>query len=280
MRRKIPAALISTTVSQLCQKANYFIGHDVSQALRQAQKKERSPTGREILSQLLQNHDIARKEKLPLCQDCGYVVVFLDIGREVIIDGDPYRAINQGVRHGYQCGFLRKSIIDDPLRGTNTGDNTPAVIHTRLIPGRKVRITVMPKGAGSENMSGIRMLNPNDNVKVIKDLIREQVIKAGANACPPLLIGVGIGGTLEQASLLAKRALLRKIGQRHPDPFYRRLEKCILREINQTGIGPMGLGGTITALDVFLEPFPRHLASLPVAVNLNCHAARHKTAVL
>lgn len=280
MRRKIKVAAISTTVSQLCQQANYCIGRDVSQALAQARKKEVSPIGREILTQILQNHDIARREKLPLCQDCGYAVVFLDVGWKVIFDGDPYQAINQGVRHGYRNGFLRKSIISDPLRGINTGDNTPAVIYTRFIPGQKVRITVMPKGAGSENMSSIRMFKPNDGIKTIKNFIREQVVKAGPNACPPLLIGIGIGGTFEQASLLAKRALMRKIGQRHPDSFYGRLEKQILREVNQTGLGPMGLGGTTTALDVFIEPFARHLASLPVAVNLNCHAARHKTAVL
>ncbi len=278
--KTITASAISATVSRLCQSANYHIGGDILRSLKKSIRQERSPTGKEILKQIVKNHAIAGRENLPICQDCGYTVIFLDIGTEVRVRGDIYKAVNRGVREGYRRGYLRKSIISDPLRGFNTGDNTPAVIHSRLVPGRTIRITVAPKGAGSENSSGIRMLKPNDGSAGIKDFVVEQVLKAGANACPPLVVGIGIGGTFEYAPLLAKKALLRRIGERHPDPFYARLERTILRAINRTGIGPMGLGGTVTALDVFIETYPRHLASLPVAVNLNCHATRYKTARL
>ncbi len=278
--KTITASGISATVSRLCQSANYHIGGDILRSLKKAIRQERSPTGKEILKQIVKNHAIAGRENLPICQDCGYTVVFLDIGIQVRVRGDIYKAVNRGIREGYRRGYLRKSIISDPLRGFNTGDNTPAVIHSRLVPGRTIRITVAPKGAGSENSSGIRMLKPNDGAAGIEDFVVEQVLKAGANACPPLVVGIGIGGTFEYAPLLAKKALLRRIGERHPDPFYARLERTILRAVNRTGIGPMGLGGTVTALDVFIETYPRHLASLPVAVNLNCHATRHKTARL
>jgi len=278
--KTIAASTISDTVSRLCRRSNYRIGRDIMISLRKALRRERSPTGKEILKQIIKNHAIAGREQIPICQDCGFAVIFLDIGTGLRVRGDIYKAVNRGIRDGYRRGYLRTSIISDPLRGVNTGDNTPAVIHTRLVPGRTLRITVLPKGAGSENMSGIRMLKPNDGTAGIKDFVVDQVLKAGANACPPLIVGIGIGGTIEYAPLLAKRALLRKIGERHPDPFYAHLERVILRAINQTGIGPMGLGGTVTALDVFIETYPRHLASLPVAVNLNCHASRHKTARL
>ncbi len=278
--KTITASGISATVSRLCQSANYHIGGDILRSLKKAIRQERSPTGKEILKQIVKNHAIAGRENLPICQDCGYTVVFLDIGIQVRVRGDIYKAVNRGIREGYRRGYLRKSIISDPLRGFNTGDNTPAVIHSRLVPGRTIRITVAPKGAGSENSSGIRMLKPNDGAAGIEDFVVEQVLKVGANACPPLVVGIGIGGTFEYAPLLAKKALLRRIGERHPDPFYARLERTILRAVNRTGIGPMGLGGTVTALDVFIETYPRHLASLPVAVNLNCHATRHKTARL
>ena len=278
--RIIQAKTIAHMVAKLCRAANYSIGEDVLQALKKARRKETSPIGRELLDQIIKNHRIARSEKLPICQDCGYAVVFLDIGSETQIRGDIYDAINQGVREGYIQGYLRKSIIADPLKGGNTEDNTPAIIHIGIIPGTRLKITVAPKGGGSENMSGIKMLTPGEGIAGIKNFVIDQVIKAGANPCPPVIVGVGIGGNFEYAPYLAKKALLRRIGERHPDPFYARLEKELLRTINRCGIGPMGLGGRTTALDVFIEQYPRHLATLPVAVNLNCHVARHKTAVI
>lgn len=276
----VSASQIRTTVSRLCRRANYRIGRDMLIALKKARLRERSRIGKGILAQIIKNHGIAGREGLPICQDCGSAVVFLDIGAGVRIRGDLYRAVNRGVSHGYRRGYLRKSIISDPLKGFNTGDNTPAVIHTCFSAGRAMRISVMPKGAGSENASGIRMLKPNDGFAGIRDFVVGQVLNSGANACPPLVVGIGIGGTFEQVALLSKRALLRRIGQRHPDPHYARLERSLLRAINRTGIGPMGLGGSVTALEVFIETYPRHLASLPVAVNICCHANRHASARL
>jgi fumarate hydratase subunit alpha len=223
---------------------------------------------------------IARSEKLPICQDCGYSVIFLEIGSEVSFRGDLYKAINRGVRDGYVHGYLRKSIIADPLKGKNTGDNTPAIIHAEIVPGSRLKITVAPKGGGSENMSGIKMLTPGDGVEGVKKFVLDQVLNAGANPCPPVFVGVGIGGNFEYAPYLAKKALLRRVGKRHPDPYYARLELELLKSINRFGIGPMGFGGRVTALEVFIETYPRHLATLPVAVNLNCHVARHKTAII
>jgi fumarate hydratase subunit alpha len=278
--RIIPENAVVNAVAELCRAANTRIGSDVLKALKAARKKETSAIGREILDQIIKNHDIARSEDLPICQDCGYAVVFLEIGRGVRVRGDVYQAINRGVRKGYIGGYLRKSIIADPLRGGNTGDNTPAIVHTKIVRGSRLQITVAPKGGGSENMSGLKMLTPGDGAEGIKKFVIDQVVKAGANPCPPVIVGIGIGGNFEYAPYLAKKALLRRIGDRHNDPYYSRLEIDLLRAINRTGIGPMGLGGRTTALDVFIETYPRHLATLPVAVNLNCHVARHRTAII
>ncbi|SHE49611.1 fumarate hydratase subunit alpha [Desulfofundulus australicus DSM 11792] len=279
--RLIDAATITATVAELCQKANYELGEDVLRAFNEALEQEISLTGKDVLQQLLENARIAREEQVPMCQDTGFAVVFLEIGQEVMITGgDLYEAVNEGVRRGYRDGYLRKSIVDHPLRRKNTGDNTPAVIHTRIVPGDKLRIVVAPKGGGSENMSGLRMLKPAEGVEGVKNFVIEQVRAAGPNPCPPVVVGVGIGGTFEKAALLAKEALLRPLGQPHPDAEIAALEKELLEAINNLGIGPQGLGGRITALAVHVEVYPCHIASLPVAVNINCHASRHKEAVL
>ncbi|MCS5695908.1 fumarate hydratase [Desulfofundulus thermocisternus] len=279
--RLIDAATITATVAELCQKANYELGEDVLRAFNEALDQEISLTGKDVLQQLLENARIAREEQVPMCQDTGFAVVFLEIGQEVMITGgDLYEAVNEGVRRGYRDGYLRKSIVDHPLRRKNTGDNTPAVIHTRIVPGDKLRIVVAPKGGGSENMSGLRMLKPAEGVEGVKNFVIGQVRAAGPNPCPPVVVGVGIGGTFEKAALLAKEALLRPLGQPHPDAEIAALEKELLEAINNLGIGPQGLGGRITALAVHVEVYPCHIASLPVAVNINCHASRHKEAVL
>lgn len=279
--RTIDAATITATVSGLCQKANYELGEDVLEAFNRALTRETSLTGKDILRQLLENARIAREEAVPMCQDTGFAVVFLELGQEVVIaGGDLYEAVNQGVRQGYLEGYLRKSIVGHPLKRENTGDNTPAVIHTRIVPGDKLRIIVAPKGGGSENMSAIRMLKPAEGVEGVKNFILEQVKAAGPNPCPPIVVGVGIGGTFEKAALLAKEALLRPLGQPSPLPEIAQLEKELLKAVNGLGIGPQGLGGRTTALAVHIEIFPCHIATLPVAVNINCHASRHKEAVL
>jgi fumarate hydratase subunit alpha len=279
--RLVDAATITATVAELCQKANYELGEDVLEAFKEALDQEISLTGRDVLQQLLENARIAREEQVPMCQDTGFAVVFLEVGQEVVITGgDLYEAVNEGVRRGYQEGYLRKSIVDHPLRRKNTGDNTPAVIHTRIVPGDKLKIIVAPKGGGSENMSGLRMLKPAEGVEGVKKFVIEQVRAAGPNPCPPVVVGVGIGGTFEKAALLAKEALLRPLGQPHPDTEIACLERELLEAINNLGIGPQGLGGRTTALAVHVEVFPCHIASLPVAVNINCHASRHKEAIL
>ncbi|SHI49103.1 fumarate hydratase [Desulfofundulus thermosubterraneus] len=279
--RLVDTATITATVAELCQKANYELGEDVLAAFKEALGQEISLTGRDILQQLLENARIAREEQVPMCQDTGFAVVFLEVGQEVVVSGgDLYEAVNEGVRRGYQEGYLRKSIVDHPLRRKNTGDNTPAVIHTRIVPGDKLKIIVAPKGGGSENMSGLRMLKPAEGVEGVKKFVIEQVRAAGPNPCPPVVVGVGIGGTFEKAALLAKEALLRPLGQPHPDTEIACLERELLEAINNLGIGPQGLGGRTTALAVHVEVFPCHIASLPVAVNINCHASRHKEAIL
>lgn len=279
--RKINTQQITETVKRLCIEANYYLGDDVIAALKKAQKAEESPTGKEIIRQIIENSSIAREEKMPLCQDTGFVVVFLELGQKLNIDGaDLYQAVNEGVRQGYKEGYLRPSIVKDPLRRSNTGDNTPAVIHTEIVPGDKLRITVAPKGCGSENMSEIKMLTPGEGVKAVEDFVIDRVSRSGGNPCPPIIVGVGIGGTFEKCAQLAKKALLRTIGLRNPDSFYADLEKKLLEKLNNLGIGPMGLGGRITALDVFVETYPCHIAGFPVAVNIQCHAARHKEAVI
>jgi fumarate hydratase subunit alpha len=278
--REVDYNIIVETVARLCMDANYFLGEDVVKALKEGLEKEESETGKDILRQLLENAEIAKNEKIPICQDCGFAVVFLELGDDVRVSGNIIDAINEGVRKGYTDGYLRKSIVSDPVKGTNTGDNTPAIVHTALVPGDKIKITVAPKGGGSENMSEVKMMKPADGIEGVKNYVIDRVIRSSSNPCPPNVIGVGIGGTFEYVAFLAKKALLRDIGQRHPDPFYADVERELLTRINDLGIGPMGLGGRITALDVFIEVYPRHIASFPVAVNTNCHAARHKTAII
>ena len=280
--RNIEVSAITQAVAQLCQQANFVLGEDVLSALNQAQPTEKSPLGREVLSQLIENARIAKEERRPLCQDCGTAVVFLEIGQEVhIIGGDLYAAIEEGVRQGYTQGYLRKSIVNKPLSvRINTKDNTPPVIHCEIVPGDRLKITVMPKGAGAENMSRLAMLKPSDGRQGVIDLVVRTVDEAGGNPCPPLIIGLGIGATGETAMLLAKKALLRKVAEPNPDPEIAELEREILAQVNALGIGPLGFGGTTTALVVHAEVMPTHIASLPVAVNLQCHSARHQEAVL
>jgi fumarate hydratase subunit alpha len=280
--REIKAAEITKVVSTLCQEANFGLGEDVLAALKKALKTEESPLGREVLTQLIQNAKVARDERMALCQDCGTAVVFLKIGQEVHISGgDLCAAVEEGVRRGYDEGYLRKAMVKQPFSArVNTRDNTPAVIHTEIVPGDSLKITVMPKGGGAENMSKLAMLLPNDGQEGIINTVVTAVEEAGGNACPPLVIGVGVGGTAEKAMLLAKKALLRKVGQPSPDPEIARLEKDTLTKVNELGIGPMGFGGSTTALAVHALVWPTHIVSLPVAVNLQCHSARHKEAVL
>lgn len=280
--REIEASTIIQTVAELCQQANFMLGEDVLTALRQAQQTEESPLGREVLGQIIENARIAEREHLPLCQDCGTAVVFLEIGQEThIIGGDLYSAVAEGVRQGYDKGYLRKSIVRQPFSARiNTKDNTPPVIHTEIVPGDRIKIMVMPKGGGAENMSRLAMLKPSDGREGIIDLVLRTVDEAGGNPCPPLIVGLGIGATAEGAMLLAKKALLRQVGEPNPDPEVAELEKEILSRINDLGIGALGFGGSTTALAVQAEVRPTHIASLPVAVNLQCHSARHKEAVL
>lgn len=278
--RTIDCDTVAKTVSRLCREANFELEPDVESALRAAADREPSPTGADILRQLLLNASIAKQDRIPICQDTGIVVVFVEMGQEVgITGGDLNEAITRGVRDGYERGYLRKSVVGDPITRVNTGDNTPPVIHYRLVPGDGLKISILPKGAGSENMSTLRMLKPAEGVPGIKEFVLDTVTTAGPNACPPLTIGVGIGGTMEKAALLAKEALARELGSSNPDPVVAALERELLTLINGTGIGPAGLGGRVTALGVHIEVYPTHIASLPVAVNLNCHAMRHKTAV-
>ncbi|MEW6685636.1 MAG: fumarate hydratase [Candidatus Edwardsbacteria bacterium] len=276
--REIQASKITEAVKKMCISANCNAGEDLIQALQKGLKEEESPIGKEIFEQLLENAKIAHNEQIPICQDTGFAVIFLEIGQDVhIIGADLSEAINEGVRQGYKEGYLRKSILQDPISGKNTGDNTPAMIHTTIVPGEKVKITVAPKGGGSENMSSVKMMAPAAGVEGVKKFVVDWVKEAGSNPCPPIVVGVGIGGTFEGVAMLAKKALLRPIGSRHPNKYYADLEEELLRLINNTGVGPQGLGGRITALDVHVEVYPRHIASFPVAVNINCHVARHES---
>ena len=280
--REIKASEITKAVARLFQEANFALGDDVLSALKKAEKTEQSPLGREVLSQLLENARIAKEERLPLCQDCGTAVVFLEIGQEIhITGGDLYAAVEKGVRRGYAQGYLRKSIVSQPFSSRiNTKDNTPAVIHAEIVRGDRLKIAVMPKGGGAENMSKLAMLKPSDGRQGIIDLVVRTVDEAGGNSCPPLIIGLGIGGTAEKAMLLAKKTLLRKVAEPNSDPEIAQLEREVITRVNALGIGPMGFGGSTTALAVHAEVMPTHIASLPVAVNLQCHSARHKEATL
>jgi len=280
--REIGVGIITKEVERLCIESNYYLPEDVKKALEDAAEKEESPLGKEILMDILKNEEIARKNKMPICQDTGLAVVFLEIGQDVrIVGGDLKEAINEGVRRGYKNGYLRKSIVDDPVfLRRNTGNNTPAIIHIDIVQGDKVKIIIAPKGGGSENMSALAMLKPSDGAEGIKKFVIDTVDKAGSNPCPPIIVGVGIGGTVEKATYLAKKALLRKVGEKNPNEAVAKLEEEVLEEINKLGIGPQGFGGIVTALAVHIETFPAHIASMPVAVNIQCHAARHKEAVI
>lgn len=280
--RELNVDVITNTVENLCIESNYFLPRDVKKALEDAVLKEESPVGRETLLDILKNAEIAERNQVPICQDTGLTVVFAELGQDLrLVGGDFYEAINEGVRRGYKNGYLRKSEVDDPfLVRKNTGDNTPAIIHTTIVKGDRLKIIIAPKGGGSENMSALRMLTPAEGVDGIKKFVIDTVDKAGSNPCPPIIVGVGIGGTVEMTALIAKKALLRTVGEHNPSPEVAKLENELLEEINNLGIGPQGFGGRITALAVNIETFPAHLASMPVAVNIQCHAARHKEAVL
>ena len=275
--REIHISKIIDTVKELCIEANYYLSNDVKRALCNAKENETWPLAENILDQIRLNSDIAKNENMPICQDTGMACIFIDIGQDVhIVGGLLDDAINEGVRRGYEEGFLRKSVVKDPINRINTKDNTPAIIYYNMVAGDKIKITVAPKGFGSENMSRIKMLKPSDGLQGVKDFIIETVKLAGPNPCPPIVIGVGIGGTFDKAAYLAKKALIRPLDKRNEDKFYSDLEEELLANINKLGIGPQGFGGKTTALGLNIETYPTHIAGLPVAVNINCHATRHK----
>ena len=279
--KEIQAKEVTDVVEKLCVDACTRLGEDWWQAIDNAISQEESPLGKDMLRIVKENARLAADTGEAICQDTGLAVVFLEIGQDVhVVGGDLYEAVNEGVRRGYVNGYLRKSVVKDPLIRENTGDNTPAIIHVQIVPGSDLKIVVAPKGAGSENSSGLKMLKPADGKDGVVNFVLETVEAAGPNACPPIVLGVGIGGNLETSALLAKKALLRPLGRRHPEPHIAGLEEEILELVNKTGIGPQGLGGRITALDVHVEVYPTHIASLPVAVNIQCHASRHAEAVL
>lgn len=280
--REIAAKDITKTVTRLCKEANYFLGEDVLSALKKAREKEESPTAIGVLDQIIENADIAAKEEMPLCQDCGLAIVFVELGQDAhVTGGDLYEAIHEGVRQGYSEGYLRKSVVKQPFSARmNTKDNTPAIIHTEIVKGDKLKITVAPKGGGSENMSRFVVLKPAQGRAGVVDFVVKAVEEAGSNPCPPTIVGVGIGGSAERAMQLAKKSLLRKVGEPSQDKEVAELESELLERINATGVGPGGVGGRFTSLAVHVETHPSHIASMPVAVNLQCHSARHKEAVL
>jgi fumarate hydratase subunit alpha len=280
--REIETGIITETIALLCQQANYELGEDVLAALEKAEQVEESPLGRAILRELLENAQIAREGVFPLCQDCGTAVVFLDVGQDAhIVGGDLRAAVEEGVRRGYAQAYLRKSMVEQPFTvRINTGDNTPAVLHTEIVHGESLRIVVMSKGGGAENMSRLAMLKPAQGREGIIETVVTAVDEAGGMPCPPLILGLGIGGTAEMAMLQAKRSLLRPVGQPSPDPELAELERDILERVNDLGIGPMGLGGRTTALAVHAVAMPAHIASMPLAINFQCHSARHREAIL
>ena len=278
--RVIEADVVIDAVKKMCMAANFNLNEDMQEALAIGLKKEVSPIGKQILKDLLKNAEIAKNKSVPMCQDTGMVVVFVEIGEEVFFKGNLKRAINEGIRQGYNEGFLRKSIVSDPIIRENTKDNTPGVIHYDFVPGDQLKITVAPKGFGSENMGRLKMLKPSDGIKGIKDFIIETVEIAGANPCPPIVIGVGIGGTMDEVTKIAKKALTRPIDQKSNLEHIAKLEADVLAAVNALGIGPQGLGGRVTALGVNIETYPTHIAGLPVAVNINCHASRHLEVIL
>ena len=274
--REIKVSTITSAIKDLCINANYYLDQDIRDRLQEAQDKETFPIAKEMLTKIMISADIAKNEQMPMCQDTGMACVFVELGQEVhIAGGSLEEAIHEGVRQGYTEGYLRKSVVKDPLDRVNTKDNTPAIIYYNIVPGDKLKITVAPKGFGSENMSGIKMLKPADGVEGVKEFIIETVKKAGPNPCPPIVVGVGIGGTFDRAANLAKKALIRPTAERNANPMYADLEAELLEKINALGIGPQGFGGKTTALAVNIEYYPTHIAGLPVAVNINCHATRH-----
>ena len=274
--RTIQTSTITENIKEMCIEANHFLSEDMEQALRHSAASEKSEIGKKILSQLLDNLSVAGEEMIPICQDTGMAVIFLEIGQDVhFVGGYLEDAVNEGVRQGYEEGYLRKSVVKDPILRENTKDNTPAVIHCSIVPGDKVKVTFAPKGFGSENMSRIFMLKPADGIEGVKQAILTAVSDAGPNACPPMVVGVGIGGDFEKAAILAKQALTRDAGERSHIPYVRDLEAEMLEKINQLGIGPGGLGGSVTAFAVNVNTFPTHIAGLPVAVNICCHVNRH-----
>ena len=274
--RTVNVSEITENIKEMCIEANHYLSKDMEAALKHSQETEASPLGRQILGQLSENLQIAADEMIPICQDTGMAVVFLEVGQDVHLEGGAVEeAVNEGVRKGYTEGYLRKSVVGDPIERVNTGDNTPAVIHYSIVPGDTVRITVAPKGFGSENMSRVFMLKPADGIEGVKDAILKAVSEAGPNACPPMVVGVGIGGTFEKCALMAKQALTRETGVHSTIPYVSELEEEMLEKINGLGIGPGGLGGTTTALAVHINTYPTHIAGLPVAVNICCHVNRH-----
>ena len=279
--RELDVSIVRDAVARLCVEANTRLPEDVRAAIREFQNREDWAIARGVLDQIVENYQIAHRENVPICQDTGMACVFLEVGQEVhFVGGGLYDAVNEGVRRGYGEGYLRKSVVRDPIRRGNTGDNTPAMIHADIVPGDRVTVTVAPKGFGSENMSAIKMLKPSDGLDGVKQFILDTVEKAGSNPCPPMVVGVGIGGTFEKAAYLAKKALIRPLDVRNPDPYYAELEQELLDRINALGIGPQGFGGMTTALGLNIEVLPTHIAGLPCAVNIGCHATRHATEVL
>lgn len=277
--REISSKEITDKVKSLCMNAACNLTEDVEASLRDALRKEAAPLGREVLGQIVENFEIARNEGLPMCQDTGIAVFFVEVGRDAHINGPLEDAVNEGVRQGYGEGYLRKSVCH-ALKRKNTGDNTPAIIHTEIVEGEKIRIRFAAKGAGSENMSGLKMLKPAEGIEGVKKFVVDTVRGAGGNPCPPIVVGVGIGGSFEKSAILSKKALLRHVGEKNPDPEVSAIEEDILQKVNRLGIGPMGFGGTVTALAVHVEIFPCHIASLPVAVNIQCHADRHREVII
>jgi fumarate hydratase subunit alpha len=282
MVRQLDVNSVTGAVAELCVKSCYYLGEDVVSTLKKVLKEEKSPLGRETISYIIENAVVSGKEVYPLCQDCGSAVIFIEVGQELqLIGGDISKAITQGVRQGYQQGYLRKSIVEQPYSTRkNTGDNTPPIVHTEIVAGDTLKVSFMAKGSGSENMSGLKMLKPAEGRQGIIEYVLNVIEKAGGNACPPLIVGIGIGGNAEKAMLMAKKVLLKPIGERSKDPETAQLEEEILQKVNKLGIGPMGFGGTVTALDVKIETMPCHMASLPLAVNLQCHSARHHEVIL
>lgn len=279
--REISAEQIRSVVGDMCIEANCFLNQDIRCALQRGLAMESSAIAKTMLADILSNADIAAQEQMPICQDTGMAVFFLKVGQDLhIIGGSLTDAINDGVRRGYKEGYLRKSVVEDPIRRGNTNDNTPAVIHTEIVPGDALEITLAPKGFGSENMSAIKMCKPSEGLEGIIDFVVDTVKRAGSNPCPPIVVGVGIGGTFEKCAYLAKTALLRDVDSKNPDPYYAQLEETLLEKINQLDIGPQGFGGVTTALGVNVETFPTHIAGMPCAVNINCHVTRHLTRVL